>query len=255
MTVSKSLDDESFDFSVPQFPRFRWPKSVPPVPPEQQRIADDFMHYWHEVLPRKYGLIERFNHTYPLLSMPVTGRVKTLELGAGLGGHLAYEPLDRQEYHCMELRAAMAAEIRRRYPSAVTVTGDCQHNIPYPDASFDRVIAIHVLEHLPELPGAIGEVYRVLKPDGVFSVVLPCDPGLAYGMARKISAERFFRTRYGIPYGWLIRREHLNSPAEILHVIGQKFGMDRRSYFPFGIPVATINLCIGVTAYKRNPAA
>jgi SAM-dependent methyltransferase len=244
--------DQPLDLSVPHFPRFRWPKAVLPVSPEQQRIADDFMQYWHEVLPRRYGVIERFNHSYPLQSLPPSGRVKTLELGAGIGGHLAFEPLDRQEYHCMELRESMAAEIRRRYPSAITVTGDCQRNIPYPDASFDRVVVIHVLEHLPDLPGAIAEVHRVLKPSGLFSVVLPCDPGLAYGLARKISAERLFRARYGIPYGWLIRREHLNSPAEILQSVGLKFDMGRRSYFPLGIPVANLNLCIGVTARKRE---
>ncbi|TAN50662.1 MAG: class I SAM-dependent methyltransferase, partial [Rhodospirillales bacterium] len=32
-----------------------WPKTLPVLTVEQQRIRDDFMHYWHEVLPRKYG--------------------------------------------------------------------------------------------------------------------------------------------------------------------------------------------------------
>jgi SAM-dependent methyltransferase len=238
------------DTSVPHLQRFRWPKVVPPLNPGQRAIADDFMKHWHEVLPRRYGLIERFNHIYPLGSLPSTGYLRTLEVGAGIGGHLAFEPLERQEYHCIELRPAMAAEIGRRYPAVVTVTGDCQERIPYPDAFFDRVVVIHVLEHLPDLPRAVDEIARVLKHDGALSVVLPCDPGLLYEIARKVSAERLFRKRYHLPYRWFVRREHINSPAEIRSVIGKRFRLTDLTYFPFRVPVANLNLCIGLTARK-----
>ena len=30
----------------------KWPKTFPPLTPEQKRISDDFMKYWHEVLPK-----------------------------------------------------------------------------------------------------------------------------------------------------------------------------------------------------------
>jgi SAM-dependent methyltransferase len=246
---------EGLDLTVPRFERFRWPKRVAPLSPEQERISDDFMKHWHEVLPHRYGAVEKFNHSYPLRILPKLPHWRTLELGAGIGGHLRFEPLDRQEYHCLELRESMAAEIRRRYPSVTTVTGDCQKRIPYADAFFDRVVVIHVLEHLPDLPGAIEEAHRVLKPGGLFSVALPCDPGLLYEFARKISAERIFKARYKLPYGWLIRREHLNSPAEILEVVKRRFTIFDRSFFPFLVPVIHMNLCIGLTARKREPDA
>jgi phosphatidylethanolamine/phosphatidyl-N-methylethanolamine N-methyltransferase len=112
---------------------------------------------------------------------------------------------------------------------------------------FDRIVVVHVLEHLPGLPAALDEVRRVLKPGGLLSVVLPCDPGLAYAFARKISAERIFRQRYHLPYGWLIRREHINSPDEILSLLAERFAEIDRAYFPLRIPIAHLNLCIGVT--------
>ena len=248
-----SKDDQdrtAIDTSVSTYPRFQWPKPVPPLSPAQKAIADDFMSYWHTVLPQRYGVIEKFNHDYPTRFLPQTERWRTLEVGAGLGAHLAFEPLERQEYHCIELRDAMAQEIRRRFPSVATVVGDCQDRIPYDDAFFDRAVVVHVLEHLPNLPAAVKEVARVLKPGGLLSVVLPCDPGLAYEAARKISAERLFRARYGMPYGWLIRREHINSPQEILCVLRQSFEIFDESYFPLRIPVINLNLCIGVTARK-----
>lgn len=145
----------------------------------------------------------------------------------------------------------MAAEIRLRFPGVLTTVGDCQRRIPYEDGYFDRVIAIHVLEHLPDLPSAIDEVWRVLKPNGLFSIVFPCDPGIAYEIARKISAERVFRARYKLPYRWLIRREHVNSAAEVEHVLRQRFDIFDKTFFPLVLPVVNMNLCIGVTARRR----
>lgn len=238
------------DTSVPFHPRFKWPKIAPVLAPDQQALCDDFMKHWHEVLPRRYGAIEHFNHTYPLRHLPEKDRWRTLELGAGIGAHLAFEQIDRQEYHCIELRETMAAEIRRRFPAAITTTGDCQKPLPYEDGYFDRIVVIHVLEHLPDLPLAMAEAQRVLKPNGIISIVLPCDPGAAYELARKISAERLFKARYHMPYRWLIRREHINSPAEILCVTRQHFQIFDKAYFPLGLPFVNANLCIGLTARK-----
>lgn len=39
--------------------------------------------------------------------------------------------------------------------------------IPFRDESFDAVIANHMLYHVPDIPRALGEVRRVLKPSGV----------------------------------------------------------------------------------------
>ena len=39
----------------------------------------------------------------------------------------------------------------------------------------DRVLAIHVLEHLPDLPRAVAEMHRLCnKATGKLYVVLPC---------------------------------------------------------------------------------
>ena len=61
-----------------------WPKTLPPLTQEQQAINDDFVHYWHEVLPRNYAIIDEFNHRYPIGAARSTC-TRTLEIGAGLG--------------------------------------------------------------------------------------------------------------------------------------------------------------------------
>lgn len=44
--------------------------------------------------------------------------------------------------------------------------------IPFPDASFDKIIANHMLHHVPNLPQALKEVQRKLRPDGAYATVI-----------------------------------------------------------------------------------
>ncbi|MBD0334731.1 MAG: 3-demethylubiquinone-9 3-O-methyltransferase [Cyanobacteria bacterium Co-bin13] len=41
-------------------------------------------------------------------------------------------------------------------------------NMPYADNTFDAVICVDVLEHVQEVPSVIAEIFRVLKPSGLF---------------------------------------------------------------------------------------
>lgn len=228
----------------------KWPKKLAPLTAEQLRIRDEFMAVWHQVLPAKFGLIEWFNHTYPLRSRGGVG-AKTLEVGAGVGGHLHYEDLSAQDYTALELRPEMAGLIKERFPRCRVEVGDCQKRIPFEDSTFDRVLAIHVLEHLPDLPAAVREIRRVVKPDGVLSVVIPCEGGPFYTFCRNISARRVFEKRFRQSYDWCIASEHVNVPDEILEELDAAFRVEHSSYFPFGLPVQGVNLCIGLTLRPR----
>jgi len=227
----------------------RWPKTVLQLTPEQERIRDDFMRHWHEVLPQRYSVIERFNHGYAARS--ARAGATTLEIGAGLGEHLAFEPLQDESYCAVELRAEMAEAIKRKFPNVRTIVGDCQKRLALEDASFDRALAIHVLEHLPDLPSAVIELRRVLKDDGRLIVVIPCEGGLAYGLARRISAQRIFERRYKTSYDWFIESEHINVPGEIVGVLEERFEILESRYFPLRVPVMTANLVVGLTLSPR----
>lgn len=227
-----------------------WPKHIPPLTAEQQHISDDFMRHWHEVLPARYGVVDEFNHRYVVRNAPKNFH-RTLEIGAGIGGHIPYEELSSEQernYCALELRENMAAKIRARFPNIQACVGDCQQRLEFADGHFDRIIAIHVLEHLPNLPAAIREMRRLCDPHrGVVSVVIPCEGGFAYSLARRISAQRIFESRYGVPYRWFIEREHINRPDEILRELDACFSVAHCSYFPIGLRSITLNLCIGLT--------
>ena len=55
---------------------------------------------------------------------------------------------------------------------AQVVVGDALA-LPYPDESFDSVIASEVLEHIPDDDAAIAELSRVLRPGGTLVVTVP----------------------------------------------------------------------------------
>ncbi|MEN9450438.1 MAG: hypothetical protein RJA83_1052 [Pseudomonadota bacterium] len=229
----------------------KWPKIFPELTEEQKWISNDFMHYWHTILPKQYTLIENFNNNYVIKNKPLNF-TKTLEIGAGLGEHLFYEALtieQRKNYVALELRANMAEKIRNNHPDIRVLVGDCQQKIAAQDNEFDRILAIHVLEHLPNLPEAIKEIYRIChKGNGFFSVVIPCEGGKAYSLARKISAQRLFEKRYKQSYNWFIEREHVNLSTEILDEINPYFNLESREFFPFKfLPYTWCNLCIGFT--------
>lgn len=228
----------------------KWPKNIPVLSEEQLCIKRDFMKYWHEVLPRKYGIIERFNHGYPVKHCQ-KGR-KILEIGAGLGEHISYENLEGVDYYALELLPEMAQEIGRRFPKVQVIVGDCQQTIAFPDNFFDRVVAIHVLEHLSNLPTAIKEVHRVLKTTGEFAVVIPCEGGWAYSLARAISAQRLFKKRYRMNYDWLIKSEHINKPKEIIEELRERFEIKNITYFPFFLPSINFNLVIGLVLSPKD---
>lgn len=234
----------------------KWPKALPPLTPELRAVSDDFMRRWHEVLPSRYGMIERFNHGFPVRHSSKTF-VTTLEIGAGLGEHLQYErltPEQEENYHALELRENMAEKIRQRYPRIQVDVGDCQGRLAFDDGYFDRIIAIHVLEHLPNLPACIREARRILHPErGQFLVVIPCEGSPAYSFARRISSQRMFEKAYGIPYSNFISREHINLPREIVRELEPHFSIEKRCFYPLRfLPWVFNNLCLGLVLKPKK---
>ena len=231
----------------------KWPKHVPDLTSEQKEIKEDFYKFWlTSYLPKKLGFMEKFNQIYPIKNS-YSKDCKTLEIGAGVGEHLRYENLENQLYIAMDLRDDHINNIKKNYPSVKAIVGDCQEKIDADDNFFDRIIAIHVLEHLPNLPLALKEINRVLKDDGIFVVIIPCEGGCAQKMGRYFTTRRVFEKRYGTDYDWFINSEHLNMPHEIISELKEIFKIEDITYYPIKIPVVSLNLCIGIVLRKITP--
>lgn len=98
---------------------------------------------------------------------------------------------DRPVRRILEVGAGegeVAGRLRRRWPDATLVTLDLPdetlahewgdwsgvfasaHDLPFADDSFDLVLAIEVLEHVPDPVAAVAEIRRVASADVVASV-------------------------------------------------------------------------------------
>lgn len=100
------------------------------------------------------------------------GRV--LELGCG-PGHFWRDTGDLRPagWHvvCSDLSPGMAADARRELAGEAGLSfaaADAQA-LPFPDASFDVVLANFMLYHVPDRPRALAEIRRVLRPGGQFA--------------------------------------------------------------------------------------
>ena len=110
-----------------------------------------------------------------------------------------------------------------------------------PDHSFDRLIATHVLEHLPNPVNVLREWNRVVRENGIISIVLPCDPGMLWRIGRHLGPRRNAR-KLGIAYDYLQAAEHINSIFYLVVFIRYHFDLATEFWYPTRIPAPDLNL-------------
>ena len=114
----------------------------------------------------------------------LTAGERLLDIGCGFGRH-TYEGVKRgaSVVSCdlglgeLERVRAIVAVMSEddEIPDGVAcmaVNGDAI-SLPFPDASFERVIASEVVEHIADDGRAFAELARVLKPGGTLAVTVP----------------------------------------------------------------------------------
>jgi SAM-dependent methyltransferase len=229
----------------------RWPKTPPPLTEEQLALRDRFARLRLESKNTGWRrFLEKFNQGYALGTFYPGCR--TLEIGAGLGAHLPFERLGDQRYHAVELKPELCEALREKYPQVDVIAGDCQKRLPFEDGYFDRILAIHILEHLPDLPACLRELWRLLRDEGRLAVVIPTEGGLATRLARNLSGRKEYERNFPGGYDWLIKSEHINMPDEIVEELERLFRVTHRRYYPLFVPSLNLNIFIGLTLTKKK---
>lgn len=128
-------------------------------------------------LDRRKALYE---YTYPIFDIEdeavrrqeLRDGQSLLDVGCGTGKFLlkAAETFPTAHFVGVDLSSGMYQNAERRaIENGLPIdfqTGDVQ-SIQFPDKSFDRVVAMHMLYHAQNIHKALSELARVVKPDGI----------------------------------------------------------------------------------------
>ncbi len=102
---------------------------------------------------------------------------KALDYGEGSGMHtgLWTELLPEAELWACDISAVARERFGERYPDAAgryrLLQGD---RADFPDAEFDLVVSVEVMEHVHDLRAYLADVFRLLRPGGAFVWTTPC---------------------------------------------------------------------------------
>lgn len=169
---------------------------------------------------------------------------RVVEVGAGTGIHISKVRHSFDEYVITDLNPPMLDQARteeNHRDKKITVQREDATRLSFPDNSFDRLIATHVLEHLPQPHQVLREWHRVVKPGGVISIVLPCDPGMAWRLGRHLGPRRKFEA-IGIEYDYWMAREHVNAITNLVAFIQYYYPSVKEGWYPLRIPSSDLNL-------------
>ena len=127
---------------------------------------------WNYKFPIKYILKYRFKRIIQLLGNEKYGWL----LEAGTGSGIFLPELSK---HCEHL---YACDIHHNFDNITSLCkryGIKDYNLStqsidqtnFPDESFDAIVAVSMLEFVPDIQKAVTEIKRILKKDGVFITI------------------------------------------------------------------------------------
>lgn len=187
---------------------------------------EEVTHWWYRV---------RREIVFSLLSSIATkkkGLLRILEVGCGTGELL-------KEIDCLgSVRgidiSPRAIEFCKERGLTNAAVGDVAQ-IPFPEESFDVVIALDVLEHLENDSEGCNELIRVLAPGGVAIVAVPAFMFL-WGITDVVSHH--------------FRRYTRKQIAVCMREAG--FTIERATYFNtfLFLPIAVVRLCVRILGIK-----
>lgn len=137
--------------------------------------------------------------------MPVPGETRRLELGSG--GH--------------PTPGYIHVDVNPVAPH-LELLADGVH-VPLPDGWADEILAVHMLEHVPpaQVPRALREWYRLLRPGGVVRIHTPNATALAKVLAEPEETQRYWAAMSAV-YGYGSAPQDCRGPESLSAVPDHK---------------------------------
>jgi SAM-dependent methyltransferase len=175
--------------------------------------------------------------------------MKVLEVGCGAGHVL--ERFEGTERTGLDLSRSMLSKSKKRLGPSVPLVQASADQLPFEDATFQRVVCTELLEHTPDPGAVLGELLRVAGPDGRVVVSIPNErnidrvkrlasrvPGLSF-LLRNLAAEA---------NEWHLHRMDLRMLRKLVQDRAQVDSLRR-------IPLALLPLRYVAVIVQADPAA
>lgn len=123
-------------------------------------------HWWYKI--RKY-ILKKF------LKKNLEAGSRVLEIGSATGANTV--AMSALGYLVTSLEFSTFGVEAQKKKGLRVIQGDARR-LPFEQDSFEAVVCMDVLEHIVEDDLVLSEIYRVLKPGGIFLISVPEDPSM-----------------------------------------------------------------------------
>ncbi len=125
-------------------------------------------------LSERHSIVSEHKLRYEIAAAAASGRVLDCACGLGYGSEIILGQAATTDYTGVDISEEAIIEARERYAStkAAFLSANAER-LPFPDATFDTIISLETLEHLPSPENTINELCRVLKPEGLLIASAP----------------------------------------------------------------------------------
>jgi SAM-dependent methyltransferase len=152
---------------------------------------------WHRQFHADVDPIDTPWHTMAIPHLPPLEGLRVLEIGCGRGGFSRYLASNGADLVAADFSPA-AVEMAARGLDGDVVVADIEA-IPFEAGSFDLVVSLDTIEHVPNPTRAVAELTRVLKPGGKLVLTTNNYFGLIgiWRLIMRLAGRRF--TEFGQP--------------------------------------------------------
>jgi len=136
--------------------------------------AEDRRHYFEEISRNRYG--RREWHVPTVAGFQKHAGKDVLEIGCSIATDGLELAKNGANYTGVDLTPASIEIARERFQllgaSGRFEVANAEEGIPFPDESFDHIYSFGVIHHSPRPERIVGEIRRVLRQGGTFTVML-----------------------------------------------------------------------------------
>lgn len=129
-------------------------------------------------------------HRYILDRLGELSGRRLLDVGAGLGEASVYFAKRGAEVTASDVSSGMlrfAGELAAHHGTRIGLVQAAADALPFPDGSFDIVYVANALHHVADVPAAVRELRRVLRPGGTFVSIDPIAYNPAINVYRRMA--------------------------------------------------------------------